>query len=273
MTSNHLFTLPFCLALSSLLMACSPTQTNFAKPMPQTNPSQTAHAPSTDLSALMGSWHLVSGDLPSSAYLSFVADDDLLQNQPNQLFLSGGVGCNQLSVPVAVMGNTLTPQAMPISTLMACDNPTDEQRFADFFAHIKQYELTGDSLTLTSSNSRGDTQATFHRTPLQQTWQLIDAIGFDTPLSDDDMTSVVLDFSQTNSVYATAGCNALTFGFHPQTSQFDRPTSTRMACTDVPAESLLITFLPSVNRYTIKQQQLILTNKAGQRLIFAPKTP
>lgn len=297
MIQIRLVALPLSLALSSLLLACNPSiQPPTPTATPNTMSSTTSQAPPNQAlsnpSALLGDWQLVSGDwpngdLPNKAQLSIILDNSLnladgLDNNPHNantlLLLSGTIGCNRLSVPVLASGTTLIAQGAPFSTLMACDDvdPKDELYFGDFLAKVGQYTLTGDTLTL----SDGNNQATFQRAsskqhtpakPLKQAWQLIDAVGFDTPLSADDIANVVLDFSQENAVYATAGCNSLNFGFDETTSQFSNPTSTRMACMDTPAEPLLIEFLPSVNRYTIKQQQLILINKAGQRLIFTPK--
>lgn len=311
MIQIRLVALPLSLALSSLLLACNPSiQPPTPTATPNTMSSTTSQAPPNQAlsnpSALLGDWQLVSGDLPNGdlpnkAQLSIILDNSLnladgLDNNPNNnspndnspnanlsnLLLSGAIGCNRLTVPVVANDTTLVAQGAPFSTLMACDDvdPKDELYFGDFLAKVGQYTLTGDTLTL----SDGNNQATFQRAPskqstpsksakqLKQAWQLIDAVGFDTPLSADDIAKVVINFDD-NIAYATAGCNSLTFGFDETTSQFSNPTSTRMACMDTPAEPLLIEFLPSVNRHNIKQQQLILTNTQGQRLIFTPKTP
>lgn len=299
MIQIRLVALPLSLALSSLLLACNPSiQPPTPTATPNTMPSTTSQAPPNQAlsnpSALLGDWQLVSGDLPNGdlpnkAQLSIILDNSLnladgLDNNPHNantlLLLSGTIGCNRLSVPVLASGTTLIAQGAPFSTLMACDDvdPKDELYFGDFLAKVGQYTLTGDTLTL----SDGNNQATFQRAsskqhtpakPLKQAWQLIDAVGFDTPLSADDIANVVLDFSQENAVYATAGCNSLNFGFDEKTSQFSNPTSTRMACMDTPAEPLLVTFLPTVNHHHLNNQRLELKNSQGQRLIFIPKTP
>ena len=101
---------------------------------------------------IVGEWRLVSygpASSPSPAApgvatsIKFGADGQL----------AGNVGCNSFGGEYKVSGMKIEFGSL-MSTLMACNNPVGEQESAVFavFANAAPFALTGDTLTITSTD-------------------------------------------------------------------------------------------------------------------------
>jgi heat shock protein HslJ len=79
-----------------------------------------------------------------------------------------------------------------------------------------------------------------------------------------------LDLTNKERASAKMGCNSLSFKYKINDSKinFTNGISTRMACEDMNLENDFSKTILEMNSFSIKTHQLILTSKAGQKMIF-----
>jgi heat shock protein HslJ len=103
--------------------------------------------------SIVGGWELVSYGDTASQITAASIDFNTFIDFGEDGELTGNVGCNSFGGDYEVEGNQITFGSI-ISTLMACEEPINQQESAVLktFTGTATYDLSGDTLTITSED-------------------------------------------------------------------------------------------------------------------------
>jgi heat shock protein HslJ len=103
--------------------------------------------------SIVGGWELVSYGDPANQTTAASIDFNTFIDFDEDGELTGNVGCNSFGGDYKVAGDQITFGSI-ISTLMACEEPINQQESAVLktFTGTATYDLNGDTLTITSED-------------------------------------------------------------------------------------------------------------------------
>jgi heat shock protein HslJ len=173
--------------------------------------------------------------------------------------VSGSAGCNQYSTVYS--GNrTGLVIAPPASTKMNCESPagimSQETLYLTALSGASTYSVNRDILTV--NDSRGKSILTYSSDSSGNTW---------TP---GRLTTITLLFSPNGNTYGNSGCNEYVASYQlgsGNTVSFSNPGGTVMFCGIggvMELETAYLMQVPEMTRYTISEQQLVLSDATGK---------
>ncbi len=192
--------------------------------------------------------------------------------------MSGFSGCNSYSTAYTIQDNQISAEPVA-STMMVC--PTgmeEEQAYLGALASLKNYEIIGNSLTLTYNEGKEVLNFTSANLPLAHTiWTLVAIDGL--PLQEDlQVTASFAPGEEANSgiVGGTAGCNNYNAGYTLDGSSISIQASatTRMVCpTGMDTELSYLKALETAQSYEIFANRMLLRTANGTLTFAANRTP
>jgi heat shock protein HslJ len=195
--------------------------------------------------------------------------------------VSGSAGCNQYSTVYS--GNrTGLVIAPPASTKMNCESPagimSQETLYLTALSGASTYSVIGHILTV--NDSRGESILTYSSIPtgtaappplIGTRWYLntfTDSSG--NTWTPGRLTTITLLFSPNGNTYGNSGCNEYVASYQlgsGNTVSFSNPGGTVMFCGIggvMELETAYLMQVPEMTRYTISEQQLVLSDATGK---------
>lgn len=223
-------------------------------------------------------WQLVSFGAPGVEALVTPQGAITIQFEENGR-AGGSGGCNRYGARYTVQGQTIAFAGV-FSTRKACPGGSVMEQERRYFAALEaaaRYQVVGDQLIIETNDGQ---RLVFKRpNPLAGSqWQLVAFSAPDAVWPPIEGSVLTLAFSDDGRVAGSSGCNSYGGGYTTagKTIQFSRLFSTKRACPDntlMEQENRYLMILGSASHYTLTDDQLIIENNGGGRLVFEPLPP
>lgn len=219
-------------------------------------------------------WVLTSGiDVPQDVAVAW----------PSATFedgtVSGSTGCNQLSGPYTVDGDSLELGQLA-QTQMACAPPADriEQSYVAALGRVARWRLDGEELVLSDADD-AELLRYAPATP-EGEWEVTGLQRGDASVSPLAGTALTARFDADGSLSGSSGCNGYTTSYTTDKGsiEIEPPAGTKKACAEpdgvMEQEAAFLAALPTAVSFRLAGSVLELIDADGKRLVtFTRATP
>jgi heat shock protein HslJ len=193
-------------------------------------------------------------------------------------FVSGFSGCNQYNASYTLQENQITLGPLA-TTRMACATGMEtEQAYLQALATATQFEISGQTLTMT--NNEGTTEITYTAAdlPLEHSLWTLSVVNGQPIEPETEITAIFTpgEAANTGNLSGSAGCNFYSADYTLDGSNLtvQSPTATLMVCpSGMEAEESYLQALQATQSYEIFGDRLVLMSSSGSLMFTADRTP
>lgn len=186
--------------------------------------------------------------------------------------VAGSTGCNQLSGPYTVDGDSLELGQLA-QTQMACAPPADriEQSYVAALGRVARWRVDGEELVLSDADD-AELLRYAPATPVGE-WEVTGLLRGDASVSPLAGTKLTARFAEDGSLSGSSGCNSYMTAFTIDKGliEIEPPAGTKKACGEpagvMEQEAAYLAALPTAVSYRLSGSVLELIDADGKRLV------